>query len=87
MYMPLPVCKSLFYFPGHPEPKRDEVTGCWRKLHNEALHMLYSSSSIIRMIKSRRRRWAWNVARLGLEEEFMQGFGWKAKRKETTRKT
>jgi hypothetical protein len=38
-------------------PKRDEVTGGWRKLHNEELHNLYSSPSIIRMIKSRRMRW------------------------------
>jgi hypothetical protein len=37
-------------------PKRDEVTGDWRKLHNEELHNLYSSPSIIRMIKSRRMR-------------------------------
>jgi hypothetical protein len=36
-------------------PKRDEVTGGWRKLHSEELHNLYSSQSIIRMIKSRRR--------------------------------
>jgi hypothetical protein len=43
-------------------PKRDEVTGGWRKLHNEELHNLYSSPSIIRMIKSRRMRWAWHVA-------------------------
>jgi hypothetical protein len=39
-------------------PKRDEVTGGWRKLHNEELHNLYSSPSIIRMIKSRSVRWA-----------------------------
>jgi hypothetical protein len=39
-------------------PKRDKVTGDWRKLHNEELHNLYSSPSIIRMIKSRRMRWA-----------------------------
>jgi hypothetical protein len=39
-------------------PKRDEVTGGWRKLHNEELHNLYSSPSIIRMIKSRRMKWA-----------------------------
>jgi hypothetical protein len=39
-------------------PKRDEVTGGWRKLHNEELHNLYSSPSIIRMIKSRKIRWA-----------------------------
>jgi hypothetical protein len=42
-----------------------EVTGAWRKLHNEELHNLYSSPSIIRMIKSRRTRLAWHVARMG----------------------
>jgi hypothetical protein len=46
-------------------PKRDGVTGGWRKLHNEELHDLYSSPSIIRIIKSRRRRWAGHVARMG----------------------
>jgi hypothetical protein len=46
-------------------PKRDEVTGDWRKLHNEELHNLYSSLNIIRMIKSRRMRWARHVARMG----------------------
>jgi hypothetical protein len=46
-------------------PKRDEVTGGWRKLHNEELHNLCSSTSIIRMIKSRRMRWAGHVARMG----------------------
>jgi transcription termination factor 2 len=46
-------------------PKRDEVTGDWRKLHNEELHNLYSSPNIIRMIKSRRMRWAGHVARMG----------------------
>jgi hypothetical protein len=45
-------------------PKRDEVTRDWRKLHNEELHNLYSSPNIIRMIKSRRMRWAWHVARM-----------------------
>jgi transcription termination factor 2 len=47
------------------EPKRDEDTGGWRKLHNEELHKLYSSPSIIRIIKSRRMRWAGHVARMG----------------------
>jgi hypothetical protein len=46
-------------------PKRDEVTEAWRKLHNEELHNLYSSPSIIRMIKSRRMRGAGHVARMG----------------------
>jgi hypothetical protein len=46
-------------------PKRDEVTGEWRKLYNEELHDLYSSLSIIRIIKSRRMRWAGHVARMG----------------------
>jgi hypothetical protein len=45
--------------------KRDEVTGGWRKLRNEELHNLYSSPSIIRMIKSRRMRWTGHVARIG----------------------
>jgi hypothetical protein len=46
-------------------PKRDEVTGEWRKLHNEGLRDLCSSPSIIRIIKSRRMRWAGHVARMG----------------------
>jgi hypothetical protein len=46
-------------------PKRDGVTGGWRKLHNEELDNLYSSPSIIRFIKSRRMRWAGHVARMG----------------------
>jgi hypothetical protein len=45
-------------------PKRDEVTGDWRKLHNVELPNLYSLSSIIRMIKSRSMRWAGYVARM-----------------------
>jgi hypothetical protein len=46
-------------------PERDEVTGSWRNLHNGELHNLYSSPNIIRMIKSRRMRWTWHVARIG----------------------
>jgi hypothetical protein len=46
-------------------PKRDEMTGEWRKLHNEELLDLYSSPSKISMIKSRRMRWAGHVARMG----------------------
>jgi hypothetical protein len=46
-------------------PKRGEVTGGWRKLRNVELHNLYSSPSIIRMIKSRRMRWAGHVAQMG----------------------
>jgi hypothetical protein len=45
--------------------KRDEVTGEWRKLHNEEIHDFYSSPSIIRIIKARRMRWAGHVARMG----------------------
>jgi hypothetical protein len=46
-------------------PKRDEGIGGWRKLHNEELHGLYSSPSIVRVIKARRMRWAGHVARMG----------------------
>jgi hypothetical protein len=46
-------------------PRRDEVTGDWRKLHNEKLHNFYSSPNIIRMIKSRRIKWAGHIARMG----------------------
>src|SRR5215510_13087939 len=48
-------------------PKRDEVTGEWRKLHNEELKDLYSSPRIVRVVKSRRMRWAVHVARMGEE--------------------
>ena len=47
------------------EPKRDEVTGEWRKLHNEELNDLYCSTNIVRLIKSRRIKWAGHVARMG----------------------
>jgi hypothetical protein len=58
------------------EPKRDEVTGEWRKLHNEELHDLYSSSSIIRIMKPRRMRWAGHVASMGGKEELCIGCWW-----------
>jgi hypothetical protein len=46
-------------------PKRDEVTGEWINLHNEELNEMYSSPTIVRVMKSRRMRWAWHVARMG----------------------
>jgi hypothetical protein len=46
-------------------PKRDEVTGGWRKLHNEELHGLYCTPSIVRVIKAKRMRWAGHVVRMG----------------------
>jgi hypothetical protein len=46
-------------------PKRDEVIGKWRRLHNKELYALYSSPNIIRVIKSRRLRWAGHAARMG----------------------
>jgi hypothetical protein len=45
-------------------PKRDEVTGEWRKLHNEKLNDLYSLPSIVRVVKSRKMRWAGHVAHM-----------------------
>jgi hypothetical protein len=46
-------------------PESEEVAGGWRKMHKEELHNFYSSPNIIRVIKSRRMRWAGNVARMG----------------------
>jgi hypothetical protein len=66
-------------------PKRDEVTGGWRELHNEELHNLYSSPpSIMRMIKSRRMKWAGHLARMGKKRNAYRILVGK---KETTRKT
>jgi hypothetical protein len=49
-------------------PKRDGVTGEWRKIHNEELNDLYSLPSIVRVVKSRRMRWAGHVERMGRRE-------------------
>ena len=59
-------------------PKRDEVTGEWRKLHNEELSDLYSLPNIVRVVKSRRMRWAGHVARMGEERGVYRctGFWW-----------
>jgi len=56
-------------------PKRDEVTGEWRKLHNEELNDLYRSPDILLVIKSRRMRWAGHVGRIG-RGEASTGFWW-----------
>jgi hypothetical protein len=50
-------------------PKRVDLTGEWRKLHNEEIHILYSSPDVIRQIKSRRMRWAGHVAGMGEERK------------------
>ena len=56
-------------------PRGDEVTGEWRRLHNEKLNDLYSSPNIVRVIKSRRMRWAGHVARMG-EDRVYIGSWW-----------
>ena len=57
-------------------PKRDGVTGEWRKLHNEELNDLYSSPNIVWVIKSRRMRWAGHVARMEEGREMCTRFWW-----------
>jgi hypothetical protein len=59
-------------------PKRDEVTGEWRKLHNGELHNLYSSPCIIRQIKSRRTRFAKHLAHRGQERRKCTTFWWES---------
>jgi hypothetical protein len=68
------------------EPKRDAVTGGWRKLHNEELHNLYSSPNIIRMIKPMRIKLVWHVECNGAKWNVYIWFSWKARWKDTTRK-
>jgi hypothetical protein len=61
-------------------PTRDEVTGNWRKLHNEELHNLYSSPSIIRVITLRRMRWAGHVAGMG-RRGMLIGYWWESQKR------
>ena len=68
-------------------PRRDEVTGEWRRLHNEELNDLYSSPNIVRMTKSRRMRWAGHVARMGGGGEGVRGLGRETGGRETTGET
>jgi hypothetical protein len=67
--------------------KRDEVTGEWRKLHNEELRDLYSSPSIIREIKSKNMRWEGHVTRIVEEKNAYRLLVGKPEGKEPTRKT
>jgi hypothetical protein len=64
--------------------KRDEVTGCWKQLHNEELHNLYFFPSIIRMIQSRRMRCAGHVVHMGISGIHVR-FWWEMQKKKTTR--
>jgi hypothetical protein len=67
-------------------PKSDEVTGDWRKVHNEELHNLYSSPSIIRMIQSKGMKWAGNVTRMGRGGMHI-GYWWENQKKRLLSKT
>jgi hypothetical protein len=68
-------------------PKWGEVTGKWRRLHNEELHDLHSSPNTIRIIKLRRMRWAGACSTNGGEERCVQGFGGETEAKDNTWKT
>ena len=59
-------------------PKRDEITGEWRKLHNEELYDLCCSPNIVRVIRSRRTRFVGTCGTYGGEERYMQSFGGEA---------
>jgi hypothetical protein len=67
-------------------PKRDEVVEGWRKLHNEEIHKLNCSPSIIRMMKSKRMRWAGHISRMGRRGMHTR-FRKESRSKKTTRKT
>ena len=68
-------------------PKRDEVTGEWRKIHNEELNDLYCSPNIVRVVKSRIMRWAGHVARMGERRGVYRVLVGKCGGKETTWET
>ena len=68
-------------------PRRDEVTGEWRRLHNEELNDLYSSPNIVRVIKWRRMRWAGHVARMREERGVYRVLLGETGGKETTGET
>jgi hypothetical protein len=61
--------------------KTDEVTGVWRKLHNAELQILYSSPTLIRLIKSRKMRWAGHVARMGRRGIHI-GYWWESQKED-----
>ena len=67
-------------------PRTDEITGEWRRLHNEELNDLYSSPNIVMAIKSRRMRWAGHLARMG-EERGCIGSWWENRREIATGET
>jgi len=67
-------------------PRREEVTGEWRRLHNEELNDLYCSPNIVRVIKWRRMRWAGHVARIGEERGCIVSW-WGNRREGTTGET
>jgi hypothetical protein len=68
-------------------PRRDEVTGDWWRLHNKEINVLYSSPNIVRVIQSRRMRWAGHVARMGEERGVYRVLVGETGGKETTGET